>query len=234
MKIDVFAVCYNEERLLPYFFRHYKQFANEITIYDNYSTDKSRDIAEKEGANVILWDTGGEYREDLMFSLKSTCWKDSKADWAIVIDIDEFVYHENLLQVLGSIQGTVIMPRTFNMYSDGFPMTTGQIYDEVVMGVDGQGKMNLFKLEEIKEINYDAGCHNAKPEGNFILNVNSEILTLHFRFLSPEYVIWKNYNTFLRQSEVDRKNGWNWHFGEKAENILSNFRDTKQRLIKVI
>jgi len=233
MKIEVYAVCYNEERLLPYFLRYYTQFA-DVYIYDNYSTDKSVQIAQDGGAHVTMWDTGGEFREDLMFTLKSDCWRESKADWCIVGDIDEFVYHKNFPQILETIQGTIIMPRTFNMYSDVFPTTPGQIFEEVTMGIDGQGKMNLFKPSEITEINYDAGCHNAYPKGNIILNVNSEILTLHFRFLSPEYVISKNYATSLRQSEINKENGWNWHFATPADQILSNFRDTKPRLIKVL
>ena len=234
MKIDVFVVCYNEALLLPYFMRHYRQFAENIFVYDNDSTDKSAEIAQKEGAKVCRLDTGGEFREDLQVELKNNCWKGSKADWVVVGDMDEFVYHEKLPVALKAIEGTVIMPRLFNMYADEFPTTEGQIYDEVNMGVDFQGKMNLFRPTEIKEMNYEAGCHNAHPEGNFVLNIKSDILTLHFRYLSISYVIWKNYNTNLRQSEVNRKNGWNWHFAESAESIVSNFRDMRPRLIKIV
>jgi len=233
MKIEVYAVCYNEERLLPYFLRHYSQFA-DVCVYDNYSTDKSAQIIQSAGAKVIEFDSDGEFREDILVDIRNNCWKDSKADWVIIVDIDEFVYHKNLPQALENISGTVIMPRMFNMYSDVFPLTEGQIYEEVVMGTDTTSKMNLFRPLEIKAMNYDAGCHNAKPEGNFVLNINSDIIALHFRYLSPEYVIWRNYTTNLRQSSVNRKNGWNWHFAEKAESVLTNFRDTKPRLIKVV
>ncbi len=41
MKIDVFTTCYNEQIILPYFLKHYKKFANNITVYDNMSTDNS-------------------------------------------------------------------------------------------------------------------------------------------------------------------------------------------------
>jgi len=47
MTIDVFTTCYNEEIILPYFIRHYKQFARNITIYDNMSTDNSINIIEE-------------------------------------------------------------------------------------------------------------------------------------------------------------------------------------------
>jgi hypothetical protein len=120
------------------------------------------------------------------------------------------------------------------MYCDTFPTTQGQIYEEVTMGVDMHGKMSIFRPADITAMNYDAGCHNAHPEGNFVLNIQSGILSLHFKYLSPEYLIWRNYCLNIRQSEVNRQNGWNWHFAEKAESVLSNFRDTKPRLIKVL
>jgi glycosyltransferase involved in cell wall biosynthesis len=233
MKIEVYAVCYNEERLLPYFIRHYSQFA-DICVYDNYSTDKSIEIMDKAGIKHVEFNTDGEFREDIMVDVRNNCWKESKADWVIICDIDELIYHKNISSALATIQGTVIMPRMFNMYADVFPSTLGQIYDEVNMGVDMNGKMNIFRPDQIKEMNYDAGCHNAHPEGNFELNIQSEILSLHFKYLSPEYLIWRNYILNARQSEVNRKNGWNWHFAEKAGSVLSNFRDIKPRLIKVI
>jgi glycosyltransferase involved in cell wall biosynthesis len=233
MKIEVYAVCHNEERLLPYFLRHYSQFAS-MTVYDNQSTDKSVQIATAGGAKVIPFDTQGEFREDIMTEIRNTCWKESKADWVIVCDIDELVYHEDLPTALSSIHGTVILPRMFNMYADFFPTTKGQIYEEVNMGVDINSKMNIFKPSEIKAMNYDVGCHNAKPEGNYILNLRSDIITMHFKQMSPEYVISRNYYLHARQSEINRINGWNWHFGESAEATLNNFRDAKPRLVKII
>lgn len=233
MKIEVYAVCHNEERLLPYFLRHYSQFAS-MTVYDNQSTDKSVQIATAGGAKVIPFDTQGEFREDIMTEIRNTCWKESKADWVIVCDIDELVYHEDLPKALSSIHGTVILPRMFNMYADVFPTTKGQIYEEVNMGMDINSKMNIFKPSEIKAMNYDVGCHNAKPEGNYILNLRSDIITMHFKQMSPEYVISRNYYLHARQSEINRINGWNWHFGESAEATLNNFRDAKPRLVKII
>jgi glycosyltransferase involved in cell wall biosynthesis len=233
MKIEVYAVCFNEERLLPYFIRHYSQFA-DICVYDNYSTDRSIEIMDKAGVKHIEFNTDGEFREDIMVDIRNNAWKDSKADWIIVVDIDEFVYHKDLPSALAVARGTVIAPRMFEMYSDVFPSTPGQIYEEVTMGVDKQTKMSLFRPDQIRAMNYDAGCHNAKPEGNFVLNVQSDILFFHFKHLSPEYLIWRNYCLNIRQSEVNRRNGWNWHFAEKAESVLSNFRDMKPRLIKVV
>lgn len=44
-RIHVYTICWNEERFLPYFLRHYGAFAEEITVFDNGSDDNSVAIA---------------------------------------------------------------------------------------------------------------------------------------------------------------------------------------------
>jgi len=117
LKIETFAVCYNEEAMIHYFLRHYLQYGS-VTIFDNYSTDKTVEIAKKAGAIVFPFDTENEFREDVLTHLRNVCWKESKADWVIVTDVDELAYHKNLQQELSKTKGTVILPRMFNMFSD--------------------------------------------------------------------------------------------------------------------
>ena len=52
--IEIFTICYNEEIILQKFINHYRtRFPNcEITIYDNMSTDNSRQIANATGYNI--------------------------------------------------------------------------------------------------------------------------------------------------------------------------------------
>jgi len=233
MKIETFAVCHNEEKILPYFIRHYSQFGS-ITIFDNYSTDNSVTIAKKSNVHIFQFSTDNEFREDILTNIRNICWKESKADWVMVVDIDEFIYHKNLIQILETIEGTVILPRMFNMYSDTFPTTEGQIYDEVKYGVEFNSKMSLFRPKELKEINYEPGMHFANPEGNFNLNFTSPIIEMHFKNLGQEYV--NNHNAYIntRQSEVNRQNGWNWHLANTPEQTAQDFLIAKTKLIKVI
>ena len=46
MKLSVYTVCYNEQQLLPFFLRHYTQWASRIVIWDNCSTDASLAVAQ--------------------------------------------------------------------------------------------------------------------------------------------------------------------------------------------
>mgnify|MGYP002639135158 FL=1 len=75
MKIEVFAVCYNEEIILPYFLRHYRQFASNITIFDNMSTDSSVGIMKEANVNIIPFDTDGRFEEASLIQIRNNCWK---------------------------------------------------------------------------------------------------------------------------------------------------------------
>jgi glycosyltransferase involved in cell wall biosynthesis len=233
MKLETFAVCHNEATILPYFLKHYSQYGS-VTIFDNQSTDRSVEIIEKSDAILFSFDTGNEFREDILTSIRNTCWKDSRADWVIVTDVDEFVYHPSLFWALERSLGTVILPRMFNMYSDRLPTTEGQIYDEIRWGVEFNSKMCIFRPSEIKEINYDPGCHFAHPEGNFVLDFRSPIINMHFKNLSPEYVIARNAYLHSRNSEVNRANNWNWHLNTTPDQVYTDFEIAKTKLIKVI
>lgn len=232
MLVEVFAVCHNEEKLLPYFFRHYS-FAH-VNIYDNQSTDQSVAICQANGARVVPFDTGGKFREDILMDIRNNCWKDSKADWVIVCDVDEFVFHPNFMAYLETVQDTVIFPRMFNMFSESFPTTDGQIYQQVNKGVEMRGKMCLFKPSQIKEMNYGPGNHTAKPEGNYKLNYTSEIINLHFKNLGCDYVTQRNAYLKSRQSDQNRQRNWNWHIEENPDDTKKMFKEIKEHLIKIL
>ena len=72
MNISIFVICYNEEIILQKFINHYRtRFPNcEITIYDNMSTDNSRQIAIKNGCKVLEYDSNNEIRDDLYLEIK--------------------------------------------------------------------------------------------------------------------------------------------------------------------
>ena len=53
MKIACYTITYNEELMLPHFIKHYKQFCDKIVVYDNMSTDRTKEIALDNGCEVI-------------------------------------------------------------------------------------------------------------------------------------------------------------------------------------
>lgn len=236
LKIEVHALLHNEALILPYFIRHYQRFA-KIFFYESDSTDNSLEIAKKLSTNIIPLPTGNQVNDEVFTDMKNNCWKNSDADWVIVCDPDEFVYHPDLIHILENTEFTIFKPDEWRMYSREFPTTTGQIYDEVKYGVPGfpqHNKMILFRPSEIKEMNYCAGCHAGAPVGNVNICDDSEILTLHYHDLGVEYRVARNKYLGSRLSEINKLRGWGSHLLVPEDVIRKNFEDDYKNIVQVV
>jgi hypothetical protein len=235
MRIEVFAICYNEEALLPYFLRHYSSFADKIVIYDNYSTDRSVEICrENPIVEVIKYGSGDKIRDDIYLQIKNNCWKGSSAKWVIICDIDELVYHPNIREVLEKCEHSIIEPELYNMYSDKFPTTRGQIYQEVVMGIQGGGKKNLFQVKKVYEINYDPGCHVANPDFVGTFGGSCGIKTLHMKHMGLDYTLTRKALAESRLSELNKSMGWGVHYRVTDIELERSFKEDIMKATRVI
>jgi glycosyltransferase involved in cell wall biosynthesis len=211
MKIETFLLCHNEAKLLPYAIRHYQQFS-DVTILENNSTDGTPELARSMGAYVWNINTPDEINNAWYLQAKNNCWKLSSADWVIVADADEFVYRPRLLELLETTDATIIEPETWNMYSDKFPDTDGQIIEQVNKGLRSPDKKCvLFRPSAISEINYLPGCHGCNPVG-IIKKESLGIKLLHMRHLSVQYTVDRNKYLNSRLSEFNKSQGWSWHY----------------------
>jgi len=249
MKIEVFAICYNEEIMLPYFLRHYSQFCDKITIYDNYSTDRTDEICQANPkVEVIQYDSGNQIRDDIYLQIKNNCWKGSSADWVIVCDIDEIVW--GIAPGLNGIgarilidevnnnidQYTVISPDWWEMVGDRIPTGFGQIYHEIYEGrCHGQEtKCIMFRPDRIREINYDPGCHGIHAEGDVRVLHTSALRILHYKYLSAEYVIERHQMFGQRLSAINRQNKWGVQYDFAAEQTWQYWRQLQEQKTRAI
>ena len=236
MKIEVYIMARNEERIIPYLMRHYGRFAKVIFLESN-STDKTVSLARSLGGEVWKYNISDEVDDRNFLRVKESCWQGSKADWAIVVDADEFVYHPDIVGELKKSKATIIHPKFYNMFSEIYPTTEGQIYDEVKLGTDGDfwlSKMNIFRPSDIKRMNWIPGCHGANPEGNVIIDADSEIKTLHMRFLSREFLIHRYEKEVLRLSQHNLDNGFGIQFHWTAQQINDYFDKMKPNLKQIV
>jgi hypothetical protein len=218
MRIEVYTLAHQEARLIPYVMRHYEGF--KVIAYAGHSTDGTEAMLESLGAEVRFLNTNNESNDGIFQRMKNECWKDSKADWVIVTDFDELVYcNIPLEEKLKDTKATLIRPMKAEMYSESFPTGEGKITDLVKTGVLGSAKFCLFRPSEIKEMNFDPGCHNIRPEGNVIIDDYAHdqpnhiisfnpIMSLHYRNLGKEYVRSRQAYTASRLSKLNRKMGW--------------------------
>lgn len=217
--IEVFAICYNEEKIMPFFLKHYSKFCSQITIFDNHSTDRTIEIIENFAktfpVELILYDTNNTLDDSAYLSIKNNCWKKSKADYVIVVDSDEFVYHENIKKFIIDNPKSIYKPKGYDMVSDIFP--TG---DDILQIKTGKysvnySKLALFNPKEVLEINYNLGCHTANPtlkERCGEIKEENDLKLLHYKNLSFDYRINKHTEYMKRFSEFNKSTGSGIHY----------------------
>lgn len=248
MNVSVHILSFNEQDILPYTFRHYTTFADTITLHDGGSTDNTRQIATQYGVKVRDWVTDG-VNDKLAKELKETCWKNDGADAVIVVDADELVYFpEGAWQTLASYDRAgvaLVKPHGFEMFSERFPTTDGQIYDEVVMGCSENNWYNkpaLFFPKRLSGIVFSAGAHEAwarLPDGTTIYSREQVPNTpptflLHCHHLGPVERIAARYKRQReRLSQTNVKNKWG-NFDAPMKHALDKRAMIMAGLIKVI
>lgn len=121
-KLSVVLAVRNEEKNLPDCLESVRQLTNEIIVVDEYSTDKTREIAEKFGAKVYL-----EPHHNIFHITKQKALNYATGDWILQLDADEVVTPE----LAKEIQTTVS--------SDGGP--------KGLLGDDAQ-KWGLFRRHQ--------------------------------------------------------------------------------------
>lgn len=231
--VHYYAVCWNEEKMLPFMFDYYRQFVDHFTIYDNYSDDSSEAIINSHRrAKVIKFKSDG-FNDTIHQQIKDNCWKRSrgKADFVIVCDIDEFLYHPDMEAFLAdSLKKHYSIFRTsgYDMYSQEYPKyERGVLLTDIEKnGVRAEryDKPILFDPHRIVKIQYEVGAHKAYPKGVVRRRESQdELKLLHYKNLSLDYVLGRAAIYAERLSKVNKENHWGTHYLEKEARIRKEF-----------
>ncbi|KKQ98313.1 MAG: Glycosyl transferase family 2 [Candidatus Woesebacteria bacterium GW2011_GWB1_39_12] len=206
MIIHVYSVMKNEERLLPYFLRYYSTFADRIFITDDGSTDKTIEIAKKNPKVTLL---SYNFRGDFSKYHNACFYKFYKkysrgvANWVMCPDGDEFLYNKDIIGVLSQQQERgikAIKASGMTMFSENFPTTKGQIYEECYFGVRSHlyDKMIIFNPEI--NVRFNMGKHiTYLPKG--ASHSWAKILLLHYRYISRNTSLERLYINTARYTE---------------------------------
>ncbi len=233
MKISIFILAFNEEVILPFTINHYRNKFPEchITVFDNQSTDKTKEIALANNCKVIVWDTNNYIDDEKMKSLKNNCWKQANTDWVCIIDSDELVdINEEQLKIEETKNTTIIRSIAYNMVN----MENNYDLSNIKYGVRAEmyDKNYLFNKKFIKEIHYNHGAHHSNPMGN-IKYSDTKYNLYHYKFISEDFNIARHHYTIPRLSELNKKMGWGTQWHKTNTQIIQEIKDNRKIAIKV-
>lgn len=239
MVIHAHILAFNEEKILPFTLDYYSVICEKIFIYDNMSTDNSDSIYSRyPKVKVLKWDSKHQINEINYVQIKSNGYRQysKDADWVIVCDCDEFLYHPNLIQKLKEYDKYgITLPKVngYEMFSEEFPIYDGKLITEKIK--HGSGIVSTLCKQIVFKPNvnltYTVGAHsNNCPD--CVTDYIPELKLLHYKFLNLEYVV-NRYNFFNdRLSDLNKSNGWGIHYQEShAVKLFNELKETNKILI---
>jgi len=229
--------------MLPFFFLHYDKLVERYVIYDDGSSDNSQEILRL-NPKVELRPTprygnpGSRVASQL--ALLETCWKESRgiADWVIVTDIDEHLYHPDMYRYLAQCraQGVTIIPALgYQMLSHQFPEHKTLLCNSLSRGACDSlySKLNIFSPNEIDATNYTPGRHTAAPTGRVVLPARDEVMLLHYRYLDFERVRKRYQVLATRHFKADIAMGWGSQYSWSSEQLREAWNFMASRLVDI-
>jgi glycosyltransferase involved in cell wall biosynthesis len=98
--ISVVLATYNEEKNITDCLNSVKDWVGEIIIVDEFSTDKTKEIAEKLGATVYQ-----QPHEQIFHITKNKAINKAKFDWILQLDADERITTEMQQEIVAIVEG---------------------------------------------------------------------------------------------------------------------------------
>lgn len=228
MTVDCFFIAWNEEETIHLTIRHYKKFCRTVTVLDNFSTDRTRQIAYLEGAEVQLFGIEGQLNDGEYIKVKNNIWKCSDADWVIVCDADEIFIPEFDDDWWRS---TIIRTQGYNMFSNEIPK---EDWLEIKTGVkdDNYSKWVCFNPKAITEIGYVYGCHEARPKGYDVRFSNTTAKLLHYKHVGGAERIANRHALYAsRLAPINLKHKLGYQYLEPRHKTIEYFNENLKKSV---
>lgn len=237
MSIDLYAACWNEERIIPFFLRHYEPLVDRIVIYDDQSTDRSVELL-RASPKVEVRPLGREAESflDAHLTLFETCWHESRgrADWVCLVDLDEFLFHPDWHRYLAAQKDAgvaMIQALGFDMVSETFPPSGAALATSLTRGHRDLhlDKTGLFAPDAIEEINHCVGRHRCAPVGRLVLPPQYSLQLRHYKTLGLDYLLTRAHALARRLTGNDLARGWGVHNLRDDNSIRAHFQELLSR-----
>lgn len=243
-RIDLYTRCWNDAHMLGFFFRHYDPVVQRYVVFDDGSTDRSLDLlrsnpkvelrAMPEPSDPTSYVASG-------VALFDECWKEScgRADWVIITDIDEHLYHPQLKDYLSHCarHGVSVVPALgYQMMAEKFPPESCLLSEACTLGAPYplMSKLNIFSPDKIQKVEFEPGRHNVSLWGSVVAPARDELLLLHYKYLGFENTLrrYQQYNT--RRKPRDVAMHWGFQYSWSTSELREAWDQCAAQLIDVL
>lgn len=184
----VYTSVRDEEYLMPFFLRHYQDYADKVIVQDCGSTDRTKEIVRDSGAELIEtepWGMDEKRRVDEAYDMvqKSA----GQCRWMACVDVDEFILgdFDEAFQWAEQDQCDLIMNMGYTVVGADPPKDDGQqIYELYCQGVQGGAEKPCIARAGSK-FKWSVGKHFVESRGTRVSL--SKLVLLHYRYLGVEY-----------------------------------------------
>jgi Glycosyl transferase family 2 len=233
MQIDLYSIAWNERRMLSFFLDYYGPWVDRFVIFDDQSDDGTAEtLARHPKVDLRRFPPKGSSFVLAALEIWQHAWKESRgrADWVIVTNIDEFIYHSD--GVRGYLerctaQGiTMIHPRGFEMVGERFPNPGQSLVETVRKGVAmfGQDKRQVFDPDAVSEMRFGPGRHECRPMGTVVEPSPVEASLLHYKYVDAlGYLLRRQRSLARRMLEGDRRSGFGAQYHLTPEALLRSY-----------
>lgn len=200
--------------MIPFWLRHYAPWVDEIVVYDEDSRDGTREAVMKcPKARLLRWPYRGLNDRQFLASWHGFI-KQARghADWVILADVDELLWHPDPRGVLERAQaeGFSLIPSLgINLVPDAPPVDDGrsQFYELTSFGVHAENYSKALIVNPGMNITYDYGRHGVLEfDGRLCPRV--EFKLLHCHFLGVDYTRARNKRNY--DATLDKAFAWNY------------------------
>jgi hypothetical protein len=242
VKIHLYALCWNDRKMLDFFFRHYDPWVDRYHIFDDGSTDGTREYLARRD-DVVLRDLHHGDPESFVHSAQlfnNSCWKPSAgiADWVVMTNIDEHLHHPEMATYLAEAleKGVTVVPGLgFQMITEVFPPEHAVLWRDCRLGAPWvkMCKVGIFRPDRVTEINFDIGRHKARPEGDVRYPERDEVLNLHYKYLGVSGTQRRHEELNERLKSGDRAQGWARKYQWNEDMLLQHFEEFRSQLVDI-